>query len=136
MEWPFKLMQVGETRVIYDVDPVRAQVTAHAYGKSAGKRFKTAKVREPDGRVGLAVKRLKGAADPDTAPPRGPARVQRVYGFEHLKVGESVEFWGHEAAARVMGSIQRVEGRTGMKFKRKTATTGQQYLHLTLTRVA
>lgn len=131
MEWPFKHMKVGDVRVLYDVEPMRAQVTAHAYGKGAGKRFKTARVHEPDGRVGIAVKRLK-----DTVESAKPSRHTRVYGYEHLEVGETASFVGHDSVARVMGSIQRVEARLGRKYKRKSVSINQRYAHLRLTRVA
>lgn len=131
MEWPFKHMKVGEVRVLYDVEPMRAQVTAHAYGKGAGKRFKTARVREPDGRVGIVVKRLKDAVVAAT-----PSRLTRAYGYEHLGVGETASFVGHEAVTRVMGSIQRVEARLGRKYKRKSMSADQRYTHLRITRVA
>lgn len=131
MDWPFKRMQVGETRVIYDVVPGRAQITAHSYGRVTGKRFKTATVREPDGRVGIVVKRLKD----DVAAARHSKAVC-VYGYEHLEVGETAEFHGHAAVARVLNSIQRMEVKLGRKFKRKSVSMEQQYLILRLTRVA
>ena len=58
MEWPFKHMSIGETRILFDVPIGRAQAYVHVFARSRGWRFKTQQVVD-NGRIGLAVKRLK-----------------------------------------------------------------------------
>jgi len=46
VEWPFKDMAVGEILVVDDIESswLRAQRYCNVYGRSSGKKFRTAKV--------------------------------------------------------------------------------------------
>lgn len=139
MQWPFKHMTVGEVQIIWDINPARSRAAAHTYGASKGWRFKTAAVKEADGRVGLVVKRLKNKDGVVDVPAltRNPNYVEHSY--ESLPVGGSVTYADDPIyISRVLGSIQYRERKTGRKWSRRVKTnidTGQ-YERLTLTRIA
>lgn len=109
--WPFNKLEIGDS--IICTDP-RGPSTAHAYGASVGKVFKTKKItNKVTGEVGYKVTRLESAeARDNTRGPRtvringqvvrtkdmvakaaskAPGRKINIWPFEKLAVGESWE---------------------------------------------
>ena len=141
MEWPFKHMQVGEILFIWDVPPAKASRAAHTYGAGMGKRFKTKTVHEPDGRIGLAVKRLKDRVYPafDAQSKRDPRYVE--HDFERMQRGSQWRFEGSNREIMRYMSAVHSRNRTNKEGKRWVVRTAKDpetklYTHLMVVRIA
>ena len=141
-------MQVGEVRIIWDVNPYKAAIAAHNTGRYRGWRFKTATVRDGD-RIGVAVKRKKDAAD--VAPRMSTTTVRHadgsswytprtLFGFENLAPGEEVTLEGQtpDWYARAIGAASSRSniGRGKSKYSCSTKVSKEtgQYECLTVRR--
>ena len=117
-QWPFKLMQVGEIKILKssEVNLNKAAAAVRAYAHGSGKVFLTRK-REVEGELWLRVKR---AEDPELAAQStavdGRSLRRKVYGFEHLEVGESIEIVDLIEARRAVSGITGRQKETGKRW--------------------